>query len=419
LEHTFQGGKMAVAKVLENDTNQIQDEALRQSLMMESLPLNVMIVDRDLTLLYMNKKSFDTLKTLEHLLPVKLEKAIGQKIDIFHKNPAHQRALLADPRNLPHRAVISLGPEKLDLLVSALIAPDGTYIGSMTSWSLITSNIKVGSDIGQISGKMDAASLKLMEISHSVAAGSEETSRQSQAVANASNEASRSVESVAAASEEMTKSVTEISLRINDASQMAQEAFNQALSSNKNIDQLQKASEEIGQVVKVIASIAQQTNLLALNATIEAARAGESGRGFAVVANEVKELSRQTAKATEEINNRITSVQKETNLAVESIKGILRVIEKLKEINISVAAAVEEQSAATMEISRSAQIAAKGSAEVNRNILEVSKVANDSASASYSLKDVAEDMKNVVSMVKEIDEFLLKLGWTDKKARKH
>ncbi len=49
------------------------------------------------------------------MLPVKVEDLVGQSIDIFHKNPAHQRRLLADPNNLPHRARITIGGEFLDL----------------------------------------------------------------------------------------------------------------------------------------------------------------------------------------------------------------------------------------------------------------------------------------------------------------
>ena len=34
---------------------------------------------------------------MEHLLPCRAEEIQGKCIDIFHENPAHQRALLADP----------------------------------------------------------------------------------------------------------------------------------------------------------------------------------------------------------------------------------------------------------------------------------------------------------------------------------
>ena len=58
-----------------------------------------------------------------------ISEIVEQNIDIFHKNPAHQRAILSNPDNLPHRAAIQVGPETLDLLVSAVRTKDGTYLG--------------------------------------------------------------------------------------------------------------------------------------------------------------------------------------------------------------------------------------------------------------------------------------------------
>ena len=126
---------MAESKDLQQNENmdEMKEELTRVTLMLEAMPFNVMVVDRDLTLIYMNKSSTTTLQKLEHLLPVKVKESIGKKIDIFHKNPAHQRKLLADPRNLPLKSIISLGPEKLDLQVSALITDSGEYIGAMTT----------------------------------------------------------------------------------------------------------------------------------------------------------------------------------------------------------------------------------------------------------------------------------------------
>src|SRR5215469_16667019 len=82
--------------------------------MVENSPLNVMCVDRDLKLTYINPASKRTVKTIEHLLPVKVDQMLGQSIDIFHKDPARVRALLSSPANLPHRARITLGSEILE-----------------------------------------------------------------------------------------------------------------------------------------------------------------------------------------------------------------------------------------------------------------------------------------------------------------
>lgn len=375
------GKVFRVIKVASDITKTKWDAMLKQ--MVDLSPVNTMLATVNGELIYMNEISAKTLKTLEALLPDRVENLIGKSIDIFHKNPAHQRKIIADPRNLPFKSKIKLGPETLDLLVSPLFDSSGTYIGPIVTWSVVTERVKMADDfekdIGSVVQSVTSSAVEMQASSKNMSVGADETTKQSQAVSNAAQEAARSVQSVAAAAEEMSKSVQEISGRVQEAARVAQKAKTDAANTNQIMSVLAKSSEEIGQVVKVIASIAQQTNLLALNATIEAARAGEAGKGFAVVANEVKELARQTGKATEEINQKITAVQKETTNAVKSIDEITQVINKLNEISITIASAVEEQSAATSEISRSSTEAANGANEVTENILQVSKVAEESA----------------------------------------
>ncbi len=106
--------------------------------MLEHAPTNVMYADSDGIIRYVNKASVATLKRIEHLLPIRADKIVGANIDVFHKNPSHQRRLLADDRNLPHRATISLGTEKLSLLASAVYDESGKYIGVMQSWDVVT-----------------------------------------------------------------------------------------------------------------------------------------------------------------------------------------------------------------------------------------------------------------------------------------
>jgi methyl-accepting chemotaxis protein len=110
--------------------------------MIENAPLNMMYADLDLKIQYMNPASARTLKRLEQYLPVKVEEMIGKPIDIFHKNPEHQRRLLADPKNLPHEAVIRLGPEHLNLSVSAILDQHGKYMGPMLTWDVITEKVE-------------------------------------------------------------------------------------------------------------------------------------------------------------------------------------------------------------------------------------------------------------------------------------
>ena len=55
----------------------------------------------------------------------------------------HQRQMLADPSNLPHSAIIQIGGEKLDLLVTAIRDDSGAYIAPMVTWSLVTEKLRI------------------------------------------------------------------------------------------------------------------------------------------------------------------------------------------------------------------------------------------------------------------------------------
>jgi len=111
--------------------------------MLERVPVNIILADRDLKILYMNASSIRTLKSIEQLLPVKVEQIIGQSIDIFHKNPRRVRDLLSSDRNLPHPARIELGPEKLDLLAIPICDEAGNYVAIMQTWSLATEKARL------------------------------------------------------------------------------------------------------------------------------------------------------------------------------------------------------------------------------------------------------------------------------------
>ena len=78
---------------------------------MQNAPINIILADTDLRITYLNPSSEKTLKQIEHLLPVKVEEIVGKSVDLFHKNPAYQRGLLANYQALPRRATIQLGPD--------------------------------------------------------------------------------------------------------------------------------------------------------------------------------------------------------------------------------------------------------------------------------------------------------------------
>ncbi|MFO0846512.1 MAG: PAS domain-containing protein, partial [Gemmataceae bacterium] len=94
----------------------VEGEQSRLMSMLENSPTNVMLAGRDLKISYVNPASLALLRKLERHLPIKADQVLGSSIDVFHKDPAYQRKILSDPKNLPVRANINIGPEIADLL---------------------------------------------------------------------------------------------------------------------------------------------------------------------------------------------------------------------------------------------------------------------------------------------------------------
>jgi methyl-accepting chemotaxis protein len=362
----------------ERETQQLLD-------MLDKMPVNVMLADKDtMEITYVNRTSIETLKPLKHLLPVDPEDLKGQCIDIFHKHPEHQRALLADPSKLPHRATIALGDEKLDLQVSALTDAEGTYLAPMVTWAVITQNVRMAENVSTVVTTVSAASNELQSSANSLSGTADETSQRTNTVASAS--------------EELSSSISEISRQIAHSTEIAQSAVTAAREANTMVNGLASAAENIGAVVNMIQDIAEQTNLLALNATIEAARAGEAGKGFAVVASEVKALATQTAKATEEIAQQIGEIQGATGSAVSGIDSITRTIEEINSVTTAIASAVEEQGAATQEVNQNISAVSQASGETGRMSKDVLQAAEELSSQAQALEGhVAEFLKRTGS----------------------
>ena len=103
----------------------------------------MMSVDRDFNVTHINKATEILLKeyadTFQETWPTfNAAQIIGTNIDIFHKDPSHQRKLLSDPDKLPYRTDISIGDLKFALNVSGVFDPKGNYVGNILEWDNVT-----------------------------------------------------------------------------------------------------------------------------------------------------------------------------------------------------------------------------------------------------------------------------------------
>lgn len=131
------GGTLRLSNVRKANT------ARRLLRMIDEMPVAVMTVNlKTFRISYANETSKALIRSIEHLLPIRAEDLVGSSIDVFHKAPQHQHRILSDPRNLPYCARIKLGPEVLDLKVSAITDDDGSYIGPMLTWAIVTKEVE-------------------------------------------------------------------------------------------------------------------------------------------------------------------------------------------------------------------------------------------------------------------------------------
>ncbi len=109
---------------------------------LENSTVNIMIADADLNIIYMNKAMVDFLAgyadELKKDLPAfDMNTLIGQNIDVFHKNPAHQRGMLKN-LNSEFKTNIQIGKDRFGLLAKPLFSEDGKRTGTMVEWSDVT-----------------------------------------------------------------------------------------------------------------------------------------------------------------------------------------------------------------------------------------------------------------------------------------
>lgn len=97
-----------------------------------------MIIDNDLNIIQANESAKEFLKSVESDLRSDLpnfsaDSLIGTNIDSFHKNPSHQRRMLADLKS-PYMTSIKLGGHIFNLRASPIFADDGQRLGSIMEW---------------------------------------------------------------------------------------------------------------------------------------------------------------------------------------------------------------------------------------------------------------------------------------------
>jgi methyl-accepting chemotaxis protein len=115
---------------------------------------NVMIADADNVIIYMNDTVANMMQGNESELRKSLpqfdaRKLMGQSIDVFHKNPAHQRSMLAGLQNT-YKTQIQVGSLYFSLNANPIIDARGTRLGTVVEWADRTAEVGVEKEVSQV-----------------------------------------------------------------------------------------------------------------------------------------------------------------------------------------------------------------------------------------------------------------------------
>lgn len=152
-------------------TRQKEEDVARLQSAINGSTSNIMLCDNDLNIVYANPAVMAMFLAraveLRQVFPgFDPENLVGQNIDKFHKNPAHQRALLKDASRLPAKADIKVLDLEFQVNATMVYGPKGEYMGNMVEWKDITEekdaerqirNLVSHASDGDFSNRIDAS----------------------------------------------------------------------------------------------------------------------------------------------------------------------------------------------------------------------------------------------------------------------
>ena len=129
-------------------------ENLRIKNALDKCSTNVMIANADCEIAYMNESVTEMMKENEAELRKTLpqfdaRKLIGANIDVFHKNPSHQRNMLAGLRST-YKTEIKVGKLTFSLIANPIVDENGKRVGTVVEWKDRTAEVMAEVEIAGI-----------------------------------------------------------------------------------------------------------------------------------------------------------------------------------------------------------------------------------------------------------------------------
>ncbi|KAB2928586.1 MAG: HAMP domain-containing protein [Dechloromonas sp.] len=150
----------ALAKMQSNLKERIEaehlaaDATMRIKVALDVTSNNVMVADPAGTIIYCNASVLEMMRQAESdiraVLPdFRADDILGSSIDSYHRQPSHQRNLLANLQGT-HRSEMSIGARHFLLAASPIINERGERLGTVVEWRDRTAEVEVEREVASI-----------------------------------------------------------------------------------------------------------------------------------------------------------------------------------------------------------------------------------------------------------------------------
>ena len=393
-------GQMGAA--LNKTVTTLQDarvEIARVYSMVENTAVAMILGGEDLSVQALNPAAKQIFKGIERHLPCSADKMIGKSVDDLFRNAVEARRILSDPRNLPYRGEIQIGPEDLGFVVTATTDKEGRYLGPMVTFETITERL--------------ATEQREKESAERERTRNEQERRQQQELREKVDSILETV--TAAASGDLT---AEVHIEGDDApGRMAQglKAFLEQLRSSMlritdSAESLTAASNQLGAVSSRMVENAGRTST-------QSEAVSEAGN---LVSKNVEMVAGGTAQLSDsirEISNNTTAATRVTSDAVGTVESANEKIKRLGDSSaevgkvINVITSIAEQTNllalnATIEAARAGE-AGKGFAVVANEVKELAKQTSQATEdIGHKIEAIQVDTEGAVGGISQVTDVI-------------